>query len=167
MFNEFWQIKNRSSKREYKYFKMNWNCTVQSGVSGREKGFVKCVLNVLLAFLGGMAGAVQPNGMRNSEKTVNKTFLTSNLKLPPQTVYVERSNLMCTTYCRAMHFLFTGMTIGAVWRGRLCFIAANFMVRKPIPSPERNNNAKVTPTFGANATKKVGSMRWFQGNGAR
>ena len=50
---------------------------VQSGAGGCVKGFVKCFLEVPLAWLGSMAAAVQPSCLRNSHKTCYKTFSTT------------------------------------------------------------------------------------------
>ena len=43
--------------------------SVQSGPSGCEKGFVKCFQNVPLSCLSSTTAAVDPNGLRNSQRT--------------------------------------------------------------------------------------------------
>ena len=61
-------------------FEMEINALVLlGGAATCSKRFVICFLKVPLACLGGMAAAVQPNSLGNSQKTVNKTFGTSCL----------------------------------------------------------------------------------------
>ena len=47
---------------------------IQGYSSGHRKGFVKCFMKVLLACLGSMAAAVQPNGLGSFQKIFYKTF---------------------------------------------------------------------------------------------
>ena len=50
---------------------------VQSGAATCSEGFVICFLKVAPACLGSMAVAEQPKDLRNSQKTLYKTFGTS------------------------------------------------------------------------------------------
>ena len=79
---------------------------LQSEVSGCEKGFVKCFQKVHLVCLGSTVAAVQPNSLRNSQKTFYKIFFT----YAPDCTYGKKSTLTfllpglgmsaMTTFCR-------------------------------------------------------------------